>query len=93
MKKLYTRRGFSLFIHDLHRSQVERRRRKNDLLAITAEKNVLQALDKSVLRRALAAIPSLGKQEYHCRVIKETGPIISARSKQCHSQKGGVLYA
>lgn len=81
------------FIHDLHRSQIERRRRKNDLLAITAEKNVLQALDKSGLRQALAAISSLGKQEYHCRVIQETDPIISARRKQRHSQKGGVPHA
>ena len=81
------------FIRDLHRSQVERRRRKNDLLAIMAEKNVLRALDKSGLRRALAAISSLGKQEYHCRVIQETDPIITARRKRRHSQKGGVPHA
>lgn len=56
-------------IHDLHRAQIERRRRKNDLLAITAEKNVLRALDKSGLRRALAAIKGFdNRRAGECRV-------------------------
>lgn len=75
------------FVHDLHQSQIERRRRKNDLLAIMAEKNILQVLDKNDLRQALAVVSSLGKQEYHCRIIPETDPIISAHREA--RRKGG----
>jgi len=64
------------FVHALHEAQLERRRRKNELSAILTEKEVLQRLDCDEMKQAVKTINSLGRQEYHCRVLPETDPIV-----------------
>lgn len=72
-------------VRAMHDSQVERRRRKNELLALLAEKDALSNIDGDKLKQAIRVIESLSDQIYRCRVLSESDPIVAGHI----FQKGG----
>lgn len=72
-------------VRAMHDAQVERRRRKNELLALLAEKDVLSNIDGDKLKQAIKVIESLSDQIYRCRVLTESDPIVAGHI----FQKGG----
>ena len=69
------------FVRALHESQLERRRRKNELLALLAEKDALKRLNKDELKKAIKEIESLGQQEYRCRVLSDSDSSVEGHAK------------
>lgn len=61
----------------MHDAQVERRRRKNELLALLAEKDALSNVDEDKLKQAIKVIESLSDQIYRCRVLTESDSIVA----------------
>lgn len=76
-------------VRAMHEAQIERRRRKNELIALMAEKDILSKIDKDELKQAIKAIEDLADQAYHCRILTETDPIIIGHKQQ----KGGDFCA
>lgn len=66
------------FVKALHDSQVERRRRKNELVSLLLSREALKAVDLAEVKRALKEIEALERQEYRCRVLTEKDPFIQA---------------
>lgn len=56
-------------VRAMRNAQIQRRKRKNELDAVLALKAVLINLDKHVVMSGLKTIDSLGKREYHCRIL------------------------
>lgn len=72
-------------VRAMHDAQVERRRRKNELLALLAEKDALSNIDENKLKQAIKVIESLSDQMYRCRVLTESDSIVAGHV----FQKGG----
>lgn len=64
------------FVKALREAQIERRRRKNESVALLAARDLLRQVEPSAVKQALRSVDSLGKQEYRCRVINEKDPFV-----------------
>lgn len=64
------------FVQGLHDTQIERRRRKNELTALHACKDLLRHTELSEVKLALREIDGLGQKGYRCRVLTDTDPFI-----------------
>lgn len=71
-----------ILVRAMHDAQIERRRRKNDLITLLAEKDILSKIDTNELKQAIKIIEGLSDQAYHCRVLTEDDPIIGAHKKR-----------
>lgn len=72
------------FAKDLHETQIERRRRKNEMFVLLVCKELLRQIELSEVKRAIREVESLGKQEYRCRILSENDPFV-----QAHADKTG----
>ena len=57
-------------------AQIERRRRKNELITLLLSKEALKQVDLSSVRLSLRQIGNLERQEYKCRVLSENDPFV-----------------
>lgn len=64
------------FVKALHDAQIERRRRKNELITLLLSKEALKQVDLSSVRLSLRQIGNLERQEYKCRVLSENDPFV-----------------
>lgn len=64
------------FTNELRRIRIERRRKKNELVAVLLTKDLFQTIEKAQVKDVLKEIERLGKQEYHCRILREDDEII-----------------
>lgn len=64
------------FVKALHDAQVERRRRKNELITLLLSKEALKQVDLSSVRLSIRQIGNLERQEYKCRVLSENDPFV-----------------
>lgn len=71
-----------IIVRAIHEAQIERRRRKNDLITLLAEKEILSKIDVNELKQAIKVIEGLSDQAYHCRVLTEEDPVIGAHKQR-----------
>ena len=64
------------FVKALHDAQIERRRRKNELITLLLSKEALKQVDLASVRLSLRQIGELERQEYKCRVLNENDPFV-----------------
>ena len=75
------------FVKALHDAQIERRRRKNELITLLLSKEALKQVDLTSVRLSLRQIGNLERQEYKCRVLGENDPFVQKRLHKSNSGK------
>ena len=68
------------FVWTLHEAQIERRRRKNELLSLLFSKEALKQVDLDAVKQAVGQIEALENQVYRCRVLTENDPFVQSHA-------------
>lgn len=71
------------FTSELRKIRIERRRKKNELMAVILTMDLFQTMEKSSVKDTVKEIEKLGKQEYHCRVLQENDEIVRRHKSKC----------
>lgn len=69
------------FVKELRETQIERRRRKNELFALMSCKELLRQATLPDVKRTIHEIEALGQQRYRCKVLTETDPFVQKHIK------------
>ncbi len=77
----------TIFVQGLRETQVERRRRKNELAALLTCKELLRQVPLPEVKRAIREVEALGRQGYRCHVLTESDPFV----QEYVTQKGGKV--
>lgn len=68
------------FTSELRKIRIERRKKKNELTAVLLTKDLLQTIERSAVKDTIKEIEKLGKQEHHCRILRENDEIVKRRN-------------
>lgn len=66
-------------VSELKKTEIERRRRKNELSIVQIARDALQNVEQQAIKDALKEIEKLGRQEYRCRALTGQDPLVAAR--------------